>query len=209
MYDIIAQIIGIVSAGCSIVSVQAKKNRVMFGLTGIAGFLFAINMAMLGNYTAAALAFVNFFRGIVLMSKNRKYDKLWLAIIQTAYLLGCIFTFGKGNVAFGGAVMANILSVLTTVAILAETFVSWSRNGKVIRLTRLFIFSPVWLFSNAASASIGGVVNEALSIVSVIIAFARHGINGFEIEGKDGKALAETDAEKIIDEKKETEQQEK
>jgi len=173
----------------------------MFLLKGLSGLFFTVNMAMLGNYTVAGINLINFFRGIALASKNRKYDKLWMMLSVIAYLIGCALTFGKGSVAFGGAVMAMVLSVLTTLLQIIETFALWSRNGKLIRLMQLFVISPIWLFSNAASASIGGAVSEFASICSLVIAFARHGINGFEIEGKDGKALAETAVQQEKDEK--------
>ena len=181
---IIAQIAGLTGAGLNIVSYQMKENRRLYLLKGISGVLFALQFFLLGNLTAALLNLVNLLRAAALVSPKYKSDRRAFLLIQLMYIACCIFTFGKGEVVFGGAMMAMILSVVTTLIQLLETCALMSHNGKIIRLAQVCVISPVWLINNFLTGSIGGVVTEVFGIGSVIVSFLRYGVNGFETEEK-------------------------
>ena len=179
---IIAQIAGLTGAGLNIMSYQMKENRRLYLFKGISGVLFALQFFLLGNLTAALLNLVNLLRAAALVSSKCKSNRLVFLLIQLMYISCCIFTFGRGEVAFGGAAMAMILSVITTFIQLLETCALMTRNGKRIRLAQVCVISPVWLVNNFLTGSIGGVVTEVFGIGSVILSFLRYGMNGFEDE---------------------------
>ena len=184
MLFFIAQTISLAGAAFNILSYQMKDNRRMFLAKGISGALFAINFFMLGNYTAAALNAVNLLRGGILAGGTRWRKVRWLLLIQGLYIICCVLTFGKSQMAIGGAVLAMVVSVVTTSSQLAETFILWGRNGKHIRVAQISFISPIWLFNNIVTGSLGGVITEVFGICSVIISFMRYGINGFEKDEK-------------------------
>lgn len=177
--DIIAQIAGIVGAGLSIVSYQSKNNKGMFLMKGISGLMFAVNFILLGNITAGLLNLVNLFRGAVLAA-GKKWT-IWpiYGVIQLAYILCCVFTFGKGEMIVGGYTLACVFSVVMTCIQLLETTALWTRDGKKIRLAQSCVISPAWLINNVLTGSVGGIITEVFGIISVIISFVRYGINGF------------------------------
>lgn len=185
---IVAQIAGIFGAGLNIMSYQMKENRRLYLLKGIGGVLFALQFLLLGNLTAALLNLVNLFRAAALLSSGCKSNRLVFLLIQLMYVACCVLTFGKGEVVFGGAMMAMILSVVMTLIQLFETFALMTRNGKIIRYAQVCVISPAWLINNLLTGSIGGVVTEIFGIGSVIVSFLRYGANGFETENdKDNK----------------------
>ena len=67
---------------------------------------------------------------------------------------------------------------------MGETFILWGRNGRHIRVAQLCFVSPIWLFNNTVTGSIGGIITEVFGIVSVVISFLRYGWNGFEDDTK-------------------------
>ncbi len=166
MIIILAQIISLAAAAFNIFSYQMKDNRRLFLAKGISGALFAINYFLLGNYTAAALNAVNLLRGGILAGGTRWHKVRWLILVQGLYITCCVITFGKSQTAVGGAVFAMVVSVLATLAQLAETFILWGRNGKHIRLAQLGFISPFWLFNNIVTGSIGAVIKEIFAICS-------------------------------------------
>lgn len=180
--NILAQVAGLAGAGLNIVSYQMKDNRRLYLFKGISGILFALQFFLLGNLTAALLNLVNLFRAVALTSDRMKSSRWSFTLIQVMYIACFVLTFGKSEVAFGGAVLAMILSIVTTAIQLVETCTLMTRNGKIIRVAQLCAISPVWLTNNFLTGSIGGVITEVFGISSVIISFIRYGVNGFEVE---------------------------
>jgi len=185
--NFIAQAAGLAGAGLNIFSYQMKDNRRLYLFKGVSGVLFALQFFLLGNLTAALLNLVNLLRAVALTNARMKSSRWSFALIQLLYILCCVFTFGKSEVAIGGAVLAMVLSVVTTAIQLIETCTLRTRNGRIIRIAQLCAISPVWLANNILTGSIGGVITEVFGISSVIISFIRYGANGFEVENKSGK----------------------
>ena len=176
MYQIIAQGFGILASILIIFSFQMKDNRWLFVLHGLGGLLFAVNYFMLGAYTGAILNILSFLRGCCLYVGG-KMSKPWSCMVF------CIAFVCVGYFTYDG-----ILSALTVVSMIAVTIAMWARSGKAIRLTNFFVSSPSWLAYNIHNNTIGGVVTEVFSIISVIVSFVRFGFDGFNDTGKKEKA---------------------
>lgn len=165
--EIIAQIISIVAMIVSIFAMQFKTNRSMFICRGVSGFLFSLSYFLLGAYTGAALNLINLLRSILVINKKTQ-GRSFMALIIAIYATATFLTFG------------GYLSILVLLAQSAESFFMWGRNGKHIRYCQLFFVSPIWLFYNIMSFSIGGILAEVFVIVSTIVSFIRFRKTGFD-----------------------------
>lgn len=167
MYEFIAQAIGIVAAALTILSFQFKNNKLLFLFQAVAGFLFSVNFFMLGAYTAAFLNLTNLFRGALLAGGKRFESNWFAAALMAVYTVVTVVTY------------ANWLSLLVLVAQLVGTVAMWSRKGKIIRFGQLFVVSPAWLIHNIINFSLGGLITEVVSILSILISLIRYR-KGFE-----------------------------
>ena len=171
MVDWIAQGIGIVAAALTIFSFQCKSNKTLYIFQAVAGFLFFVNFFMLGDYTAAFLNLINLLRGGLLAGGKRFESRMYAAGLMALYTATTVVTF---------ALFTNWFSILVWAAQLVGTVAMWSKKGKIIRLGQLFVVSPAWLINNIFNSfSIGGIITEAVSILSIIISLIRYR-KGFE-----------------------------
>lgn len=132
--------------------------------------MFVINFFMLGSYTGALLNGICFFRSVIL-ALGKKWSKPWVCILfQLLFITAGVLTY------------SGCVSMVIAAAQAITTASMWSRNGKAIRYFNFFVNSPAWLWNNIYYFSIGGILAEAFSMLSVIISFIRFGFNGFEVE---------------------------
>lgn len=166
--DIIAQIFGILGMASIVSSYQFKENKKFFAMQGLGSLMFLINYIMIGAIAAALFNLVNFSRGI-LFSKNRK--KIWkIALLEVLYA-GC-FAFSvfliKDNY------FQIFLSALPYIGLVFMTVCMWNGNGKHIRISQVAYMSPAWLVHNIFNFTLGGIVCEAISIASSVVALIRY-----------------------------------
>ena len=168
MQEGIAQGIGIVAAAITILSYQFKNNRILFACQALSGLLFFFNFLMLGDQTAAVLNLINLLRG-GLLAGGRRFESRWYAAgLMVLYTVATVFFF------------KDWFSILVLVAQLVGTVAMWSKKGKIIRLGQLFVVSPAWLINNIFNSfSIGGIITETVSILSIIVSLIRYR-KGFE-----------------------------
>ena len=95
LFDIIAQIIGILAMAFNILSYQQKTRAqaIAFQLAG--GLLFSINFFMLGAIVGAVLNAAAVVRAIIFLNKDRlRADRLpWLIGFISVFILTYILTF--------------------------------------------------------------------------------------------------------------------
>lgn len=166
--ELLGQIIGLVAAAMIILSFQAKNTKLLFIMQTIGGVLFAISFFMIGSVTAALLNLLGLPRGLILTA-GQKWNKWYVFVmLEVAILAIGIFSY------------ENYLSIITVCAQLVGTAALWTRKGKMIRILQFFVVSPLWLFNNAMTLAIGGIITEVVSMLSVIVSIIRFGFNGFE-----------------------------
>lgn len=67
------------------------------------------------------------------------------------------------------------------IAQIAGTYAIMFRSGTFIRNMRLFFVSPVWLINNTVMCfTVGGIICEIITMVSIVISFIRYRKTGFE-----------------------------
>lgn len=175
-FDILAQTFGILGSVFIIGSFQMKSNKWLYIFQSVGGLLFTVNFFMVGSYTGSMLNAIGFFRGIIL-AMGEKWTKKWIgALVTLAYIAAGVVTF----VLTCKTAMDGICTVLITLSGIATTISMWTRNGRVIRWVNFGVNSPTWLVNNIYYFSLGGIITEVVSLVSVLVSFIRFGFNGFE-----------------------------
>ncbi len=171
MIGIIAQGFSICGSTVAIASYQFKKNVHYFLMNALCCTLFATSFFLMGSVTAALFNLINVLRSFTFAFLPKKYFKLSGAVMILLYTSATVFTYD------------GILSLFILIAQLAATFVMALDNGKFIRLTQIGVVSPIWLVHNFIVFTIGGIITEVFSIISVGVSIYRYGLNGFT--GKD------------------------
>lgn len=163
----LAQIFGITGLIISVLSYQVKNNSKFVLTQGASGLMFFLNYILIGAMSGALFNLIHIIRGILLSkTKNNKYI---IMLLEVAYILCFIYslTFIKGNL-FG-----IFLSSLTFLGTVLMTYLMWKGNSNHIRYGQFLVASPSWLIYNIFNLSIGGIICEIFSMMSIIIYFVR------------------------------------
>lgn len=176
MQETIAQIIGIFAAALNISSFQCKsKNKLIF-IQLFGGLLFAANYLLLGAITGALMNGLAVVRAILFLYKDKLHikDKLLVGGFILAFLVSYALTF----TIFGVEPTAKnfILEALPIIGMSAATISFNMKNAKAVRFMTLILGSPSWLIYNIFVGSLGAILCEAFSIISIIIGIIRHDI---------------------------------
>ena len=170
--ELIAQIIGIFGMAANIASYQLKSKKAVLVLQLCGAILFSLNFILLGAITGAIMNSINILLSLVFIFKDKTNANhiAWTIGFIAAYATSYVLTF----VLFGTDF--NIKSALTEALPLVgtvTTVISYRMKGaKAIR--RLgFIRSPAWLVYDALVLSIGGVLCEVFSLISITIGTIR------------------------------------
>lgn len=170
--DIIAQIIGIFGMAANIWSYQLKNKTsvLIFQLCGAA--LFTVNFLLLGAITGAIMNMINVALSLVFVYKEKTHaDHIaWAIGFAAAYVASYILTFAV----FGKEpTLTNLITEFFPLIGTITTIISYKMTGaKAIR--RLgFIRSPAWLAYDILVFSIGGILCEVFTLISIVIGTIR------------------------------------
>ena len=166
MEAILVQTLGIVALILFIISYQVRSNAALFLLQAVGNVCFGIQFLLLGSIAGGISGFVIVVRNCMLLKIN-EWEwvrwKGWIVVITTINLIFTILTW------------SSIYGVFSFIATTASTVGFWSNNARTIRMCNLFCGSPAWLIHNIGIGSIGGVINEAFTIASVLVSIHRFG----------------------------------
>ena len=172
-YEIAGQIISIFAMGCNILSYQQKsqKRLIIFQLSG--GALFAISFFLLGATIGALLNIVAVIRAVMFLfsKKLNMSHPLWLGAFVLCYISFYVLNF----TAFGTepTPIAFLIEMLPVIGMTALSVGFMFENSGKIRLLGL-ISSPSWLIYNIFHFSLGAIICESLSLISIFIGMLRH-----------------------------------
>ncbi len=168
---IIAQLFGILGMAVNIVSYQAKERRniIFFQLFG--SVLFSVNMFMIGAKTGFLLNLIGILRGAVYSKKDRFTN---IRALTAIFIFLYLISYPASFVIFAKEPCpVNLISeTLPIIAMIATTIGFSGNDSKSIRLAT-FISSPLWFTYNCINLSVGGIICEALGMLSVLTAFIR------------------------------------
>ncbi|MBR4099026.1 MAG: YgjV family protein [Clostridium sp.] len=173
MYYIIAQAIGFLGMGLYIISYQFKGNRWLMVSQLASCAAYAVHFFMLGAYTGCALQLVSVLNYCLLVY-SREHKEAWATWGGWKWVISAVFI---GSTVF---TWKNALDILPCMGSVSTTIANWTRNGKTMRLARLFISGPGWLIYDAATRSYSGVLCEVFGIVSVLVSIWRYGLKALD-----------------------------
>ena len=170
--EIAAQAVSIVAMAFNIFSYQNKRQRgvILFQLFGSG--LFAVSFFILGAFVGGLLNLIGVVRAIVFMNKEklRTHHPLWLIGFVTVYLLSYLLTFtvfGKEPTA------AHLIVEFLPVVGMTATTISFQREKAATVRRYGLISSPSWLVYNVVSGSLGAILCEVFSLISILIGIWR------------------------------------
>ena len=174
MLNITGQIFGIAGFIITALSYQAKSNKNLFILQALGGLSFSVNFFCILDLSSAFFNMSNVVRGFI-FSKSKK--RLWeVLIVEILYTLCFVISLTR----IWGVWLDVALSVLTFSSLIVMSVVMWRANPGHIRYTQLFVVSPAWLTNNIFHFTLGGILCEVLSMISVVVSFIRYGKDGFK-----------------------------
>lgn len=175
MKEILIQIIGILGMLSAVISYQCKSNRSYFVWQGVSAVFFSTQFVLLGAWAGLLFNAFNIVRAFVYRS-TKLSRSVWTVVLMEAYVMAATLI----SVFILKETWWLVLFVFLAQA--AGTFTMWTKNGKIIRLSQLFVISPLWLLYDALipTPTIGGVLCEVFNMTSVIVSFIRFRKTGFD-----------------------------
>jgi len=167
---IAAQIIGFIGTGLLVFSYQFKESKKLFIVQMFSNIAYILHFFMLGAFSGSINIAIALVRNFVLINSGKGWarNKYWLWLFISLHIIVTIFTY------------QDMFSLLPCIGMVAITIASWTRNGKKIRMTNIFVNSPSWLIYDIYTVSYSGIVCEVLTLLSVIISFFRHGVKALD-----------------------------
>ena len=173
--EIIGQIISIAAMSCNIISYQQKKQSSLIICQLFGGLLFSISFFLLGAVVGGLLNLVAAIRAIIFLFPKKLHTS------HPAWLVGfiiCYVAFYVLSFTVFGTEPTPINFVMEALPVIGMTAISigfmLGDSGKVRRLG--LISSPSWLIYNVYYVSVGAIICEAISLVSILIGIIRHDI---------------------------------
>ncbi|MBQ3219930.1 MAG: YgjV family protein [Clostridia bacterium] len=185
-FDIFVQGIGFVAIAMNIISVQFNRHSIIMLFKSLGSFLFCIQYLLLGAFTGMVMDFVGVIRNFIFANnvKNNKSNKWWIVLFSVitvgAGITTIILTWDKTLESLSRwssnfntlSVLAVVFSIISILAKLISTIGYGAKKPHTIRMTNLPTCS-LWIVYNFMAMSIAGIINEAMSLCSVIIAEIR------------------------------------
>lgn len=159
---IIAQLIGCVGFVLNIFAFQCKKHKgIMLFKTG-SELVLTVQYLLLGAYTGAAMNLVGCFRSTIFamqVEKNRS--------TRLSRVIFCVFFIVFGLLTWDGPI-----SIFAILGKAGSTIAYGMKKSSIVRLLTLptCIF---WLIYNVHCRSLAGVLSDAFSLISIVVAMIR------------------------------------
>ena len=165
MSDLAIQMIGFVGAAIFALSYQIKASRGLLLYQLVGCIVFALQFLLIGAFTGAISLTINVIRNLLLYeSKDWKWVRCkgTLSIIIVLMSAMTVYTWSGWR------------SLLPFAATVVTSIGYWTTNAQKIRSSQLFS-APCQLLYDALVHSWGGVLNETVTLISIIISIIRFG----------------------------------
>ncbi len=164
-YYIVTQLIGFLALIAGVISFQFKSHKNIMICKSSSEFLFTVQYALLGAWTAVVLSLISVFRNLLFRKLVKEKRSTRPAIL-----------------AFGGMVLATGVftydGFLTLLPIASKLLSTISYGMKQERWLRLIAIpsSVFWIIYNVAVGSIAGALTDGLTLVSIFVAIYKYDI---------------------------------
>lgn len=158
----IAQAIGFIGLFLAILSFQQKQRKGILFFQILSSGVYFCHFLLLGALTGAVMNIFGAMRNWVFYHKEKTWANkvIWLYLFLALYTVSTVLTW------------KNIYSIFPLIGMYSGTVSFWLKTPKYIRLVVLFA-PPCWFTYNLISGSIPGMLTEAFSFVSIIVAIIR------------------------------------
>ena len=170
-WETIAQIFGIIALAANVMSFHFKKYRQIVTFQMLSSVFFTVHFVLLyvsgrtDALTAGVLNGLSLFRNGLLLFTEKKRTQT-----ATVLIAGC---FSAAVICIGIITWNSWLSVLFIISMVLVTVSMSVRKPNTLRLLSM-IAAPFAFLYDILIGSIGGSVNEAISFLSVLIAFVKN-----------------------------------
>ena len=161
--EFIGQIFGLIAVVISFVAYQMPTQKKILFMNMLVTVAIRVNYAFLGATTGVILNVVCFIRNIIFMNRDKKI----FSYKFYPYLLMVII----GGLSFLTSEGAH--SILITIGLIINTFALSLTNPQATRYCMAISCSFIFAY-NIFVFSIGGMINEAVAIISSILGIIRY-----------------------------------
>lgn len=161
--EFIGQIFGLIAVVISFVAYQMSTQKKILFMNMLVTVAILLNYAFLGATTGVILNVVCFIRNIIFMNRDKKI----FSYKFYPYLLMVII----GGLSFLTSEGAH--SILITIGLIINTFALSLTNPQATRYCMAISCSFIFAY-NIFVFSIGGMINEAVAIISSILGIIRY-----------------------------------
>ncbi|MBR2038059.1 MAG: YgjV family protein [Lachnospiraceae bacterium] len=159
--ELLGQVFGFCAVITSFVIYQQKSRKKFIQFKLAIDLLWTLHFLFIGSRPAFITTALAIFREIVFFNKDKKWAKnrIWIFFFLSMFLTSAILTW------------KNIYSVIPACASSLTTIAFWSNNVTTIKLLLLPASVGMFIYSMQAH-SVAGIVNEIISVLSIITYFA-------------------------------------
>jgi len=160
---ILSWVFGMAGIIINAVIYHQKKRETLLFVKLISDIVWFIHYSLISAWNAALTCGISTMRETVFINKKYKWanSKAWLILFIVCGIIIAIFTWH------------GIISILPTLASITSVFVYWIGNPKLTRLCQIPI-SIGFLLYNIANNSYMGIVNECLTLLSILLVFVNY-----------------------------------
>ncbi len=162
--DLLIQAVGFLGTVVFFFSYQCKSNKNLFRCQFVSYLLYTTHLLMLGALTGGISYIINMFRSFCLGSENKFLKGKPMCIVICGLQLITLAVTWDG-----------FPSVLPVAANIAATRGGYTYNERKIRIAGMFVNSPLWIIYDIIIGSWAGILDEAVSELSMIISVVRYG----------------------------------
>ena len=166
MNPILVQLIGFAGLFCYLLSYQLKSNLKLYIAQTVGNVFFMIQFLLLGGYTGCINLALGIIRNLIVMQFGKHAwarSKIWVPIFIAIFVGAMLFTWDGWT------------SILPFLALATCTVAFWTDNALNIRKANLFVACPAWLIYDIIFHSYAGILNEVITITSILISIWRFG----------------------------------
>ncbi len=185
--DFWIQAIGFLAIAFNLIAVQFNSHNAIVWLKTIGSFLFGIQYLFLGAITGVVMELIGWIRNIIFIQlvKRNKPTKPWIVFFSIVTIITGVTTiilaWEKSLVAVAwltsdytiALILTIGISILSIIAKVLSTVAYGINDSHKIRMINLPTCS-CWIVYNFVAFSLAGILNEAMSIASIIIAEVRY-----------------------------------
>lgn len=166
---LLIQAVGFLGTILFFLSYQCKSNKMLFRVQFVSYLCYTVHLLLLGAITGGISYILNTVRSLCLSSENRFLKSKWACgLLCSLQIVTLVFTWD------------DWFSVLPVIANIAATIGGYTYSARKIRVIGLCVNSPLWIIYDIAVGSWAGILDEIVSMASMVLSIVRYGWNNLD-----------------------------